>query len=204
MKKYFVLFVIALLNGAGTAQKSHWNIGVSSGVNISNLYGKDIENNSSKVGFNAGIWLEPQFNSSLALELGFYYSEKGTQWSDNQLIQELSLQYLQIPFLIKYYFWNSFSMAVGPYVGISLHENWKQNSSIQTLVPIVFPEIAPLDLGVEIKTQFYFTRRIYSTLQAEIGWMKVLENQGNGTDLNGSSHPKIYNLNFGINLGYQF
>ena len=126
MKKIFMALAMAVLSVPSFAQISsggfsldeeHLYYGVRVGFNISGISGeKNInEYSDSKAGMVLGgvIGLRVSNSAPVFLESGLYYSEKGGKRGNDKV----SLNYLEIPILIKYGFKVSDDISVIPMLG---------------------------------------------------------------------------------------
>lgn len=126
MKKFFMALAMAALSMPSFAQTSsggfsldeeHLYYGVRIGLNVSGISGDKgvTEFSDSKAGMVLGgvIGLKVSSSAPVFLESGLYYSEKGGKRGD----VKVSLNYLEVPILIKYGFKASEEISVIPFLG---------------------------------------------------------------------------------------
>ena len=126
MKKVLMALAFAALSVPSFAQTSsggfsldeeHLYYGVRIGLNVSGISGdKNItEYSDSKAGMVLGgvIGLRVSNSAPVFLESGLYYSEKGGKRGD----VKVSLNYLEVPILIKYGFKATEDISVFPFLG---------------------------------------------------------------------------------------
>ncbi len=103
-KRGTVLIMLAALlfmtNGIAQMQ-----IGPRAGLNIANLAGDDAdflgESLDSRTGFNGGIFFMYQFSDLFAIQPEAYYTMKGATLSINSVDLTISLDYIEVPVLLK-------------------------------------------------------------------------------------------------------
>jgi hypothetical protein len=137
--KTIILILVITLSQNSFSQNSVFNeaakdkiikIGLKSGFNITNLYGKypitgEVEADpKSKLGFNLGAFYEQKITDKIIFQPEMYLSLQGNRvvWAgDSEKIQQTpNLFYLNIPLLVKYEFLKKFSFEFGPQIGLIL------------------------------------------------------------------------------------
>lgn len=126
MKKFFMALAMAALSMPSFAQISsggfsldeeHLYYGVRIGLNVSGIGGDkgSTEYSDSKAGMMLGgvIGLKLSSSAPVFLESGLYYSEKGGKRGD----VKVSLNYLELPILIKYGIKATEEISVIPFLG---------------------------------------------------------------------------------------
>lgn len=104
MKKFFTVLFILLLFSSFTF--SQMQFGVKAGLNIANIGGSDADklvgrSLDSKTGFTGGVFFNYQFNNLFAIQPEAYYSMKGATYSEGGAKLTISLDYIEIPVLLK-------------------------------------------------------------------------------------------------------
>ena len=107
--------VQAQTNDSGNAQ-----IGVKGGVNFSNLYTEDVDDNNMLTSFNLGFYASIPVTSSFSIQPEFLYSRKGSELVyDNAFVTgkaKFQLNYIEVPVLAKINLTENFSIHAGPYL----------------------------------------------------------------------------------------
>lgn len=105
-----------------TTQKttsSESSFGIKGGVNFSNMYTEDVDDENMLTGFNAGIFAELPISNNIAIRPELNYTTKGAELKyDNALTTgagKFSLGYVELPLLLQAKLGNTFSLHVGPY-----------------------------------------------------------------------------------------
>lgn len=115
-----VLLLITLSTGA-FAQEA----GLKGGLNFSNLYVNNVDDENMKVGFNAGVYYKAQLVKQLAIQPEINYSLKGAEVIyDNTFLglgngkYRFNLSYVDVPVAIKVNPIGNFYVEAGPYVSL--------------------------------------------------------------------------------------
>ena len=202
MKKFFLSIVAAILAVPALAQYSSGGFSLSEssvyyglrlGMNVSTITGKYIDVDS-KVGMNLGavIGLRVSDTTPVFLESGLYYSGRGAK--------DLSLNYLEIPILIKYGVQVSDEIAVlpfiGPYFSLGVAGKYKYTD----------------DNGAKQKDSSYdFMRRPdmgfklgcgaeYNKLYLELGYQFGVADIAKDNPADEAAHTSNFFVNFGVNF----
>jgi len=106
--------------------------GIKGGINFSNLYVNEVDDNNVLTSFNAGIYTSLPLTSFIAIQPEFLYSRKGAELTYNNLLArgtaKFSLNYIEIPLLLKINIGN-LNVHAGPYVAYLLDANIKNVSA---------------------------------------------------------------------------
>ena len=141
MKKLLILFSILFLFSVMTF--AQMQVGIKAGLNIANLGGSDADNLvgqslDSKTGFSGGVFFTYQFNNMFAIQPEAYYSMKGATYSISGANLTVSLDYIEIPVLLKLIIPVEGSnikpsIFAGPAIGFNTTHKMKVEYSGQTL-----------------------------------------------------------------------
>ncbi len=115
MKKLFVA-IFALMVG-GTAFSQGLDLGVKAGVNFANI--SDVNDLSSKTGFQAGIFAGIKFTDKVAIQADVLYSQQGAEFDYGKF----DLNYVNIPIVLKYYLVQGLNIQAGPQFGFILDDD---------------------------------------------------------------------------------
>lgn len=140
MKHAIVLFVILSLFVCAApisakAQKTNsQTFGVKGGVNFSNLYLKDANDNKMLTGFNIGLFAKLPVSSTFAIQPELYFTTKGAQTTYNSTFINGTVQYnfnyLEVPLLFVVNITDNFNLHAGPYVSYMLNGKVKNKSNV--------------------------------------------------------------------------
>lgn len=137
MKKLILFFVGALI-GLPQVQAQTIDLGVKAGVNFANIDGDTEFDFKGKTGYHAGLVAEVLFSERFSLQPEFLYSAQGAKMelSGNELgipysfESTISIDYIDIPVLMKYYVIEGLSLELGPQVGFLVRGEQEYDISI--------------------------------------------------------------------------
>ncbi len=115
MKKLIVA-VITLFLGT-TAFSQEIDLGVKAGANFANI--SDVDNLSSKTGFQAGIFAGIKFTDKVGIQADVLYSQQGAKFDAGKF----DLNYINVPIVLKYYLFQGLNIQAGPQFGFILDDN---------------------------------------------------------------------------------
>ena len=121
MKK-IMLIVILFITSKTFAQ--NYELGAKGGVNISNFTGATWDNASAKslIGFHAGGFLSLFLGNNFAIQPEVLFSSQGAKYQDATSSQNLKVNYINIPVMLKYRFNNGYFIEAGPQIGFRQSE----------------------------------------------------------------------------------
>lgn len=140
MKKSIILlsasmFLVLTMNISGKAQNTDSpKVGIKGGVNFSNLYTDDAENNKMMLGFNAGLFAKLPVSNNIAFQPEAYFTTKGAEVTyNNDFVNgtaRFNLNYIEVPVLLVVNITDNFDISVGPYAGYLVSGTVKNSSNI--------------------------------------------------------------------------
>lgn len=105
-KKMALAVVTMVMVAAGYAQaQSNTRVGIKGGLNISNLYIDDVNDENARTGFHAGLYGQVFSTPAFALQTELLYSTKGSQAQYAGLVNQqvkFNLNYLDLPLLMVF------------------------------------------------------------------------------------------------------
>lgn len=122
MKKILVSLVLVILCSA-TLWAQGIGFGIKAGANISNTnissddYSLDTK---SKFGFHGGVFFTFMFSEKLGIQPELLYSTQGSEYDESSFDGKLTIDYVNIPVLLRYNINETFSVHAGPQFGILL------------------------------------------------------------------------------------
>ncbi|MGE0589352.1 MAG: porin family protein [Cyclobacteriaceae bacterium] len=123
--------VVALSLSSAYAQSPR--MGIKGGLNISNLYVDDVNDENSRIGFNAGFYGQPISSDVFALQTELLYSTKGSENEYDGFVDQnvkFNLNYLEVPVLAVFKLGNTTELHAGGYGGYLLGVNVKYSGDI--------------------------------------------------------------------------
>ena len=121
MKKLKISLVIALLAMASLVSAQSASVIIKGGLNMSNFYGKNLNDKNIKPGYHGGIGLDLEFVTNISLQTGLYYTSKGAEYTASipsgvgNVEYKVTANYIQLPIHVAY------KMEVKPGTRLFLH-----------------------------------------------------------------------------------
>lgn len=184
MKNLF-LVVIILLVTLTTVNGQSIDFGIKGGVNLANISGANIDA-GNKTGFHAGLILEVSLLETFAIQPELLYSTQGAKSASGD---DLSLNYLSVPILAKYYIVPAvLSIEGGPQFSFLIEDN----IDILDVVDDLNTDASNFDLGGAIGLGVKIPGGLFGQVRYIRGITTVAEN------------PDINNNLFQVSVGYRF
>lgn len=203
MKKIRLMLVLAVL-AVATVVSAQVSLGVKGGLNMSNFYGDELDNENVKIGFNVGLLADYEFSYNSAIQTGLFFTTKGFKYDSQALDYTENLMYLQLPVHYAYKLDVSPGTRVvfhaGPYVAYGVGGSRKAkvgNLSGEWDVDKIFGDGArqykPFDAGLGLGVGAEF-----GPILVDLGWDMGLVNISN------TENGNIKNQNAYLSVGYKF
>jgi hypothetical protein len=109
---------ITSLKGQSSDQ-NNIRFGIKGGLNISNMYTKDVQDNNTIMGFHGGLFLKLPITSVLSFQPELLYTMKGSELTYNSFISgkaSFSLNYIEMPLLAVINLTKNFNIHGGVYL----------------------------------------------------------------------------------------
>lgn len=94
-------------------------IGFKGGINFSNLYSDNVDDNNVLTGFNAGLYAKLPITKSFAIQPEVYYTTKGAELTYNNAIAngvaKFNVNYIEVPVLAVINLTENLNIHAGPY-----------------------------------------------------------------------------------------
>lgn len=136
---FVLLTSVSLVTFAQTTDSSKLKFGFKGGVNFSNLYTDDVEDNNVLTGFNVGLFARLPITQTFAIQPELLYTTKGAELEYNNAFvngtSTFKLNYLELPVLLVINVSENFSVHGGPYLAY-LIDGKATNDSQGTLFDI--------------------------------------------------------------------
>jgi hypothetical protein len=101
------------------AQENGPKFGIKGGVNFSNLYTDNVDDNNVLTGFSVGLFAKLPITGSIAIQPEIYYTTKGAEVIYNNAFVDgtarFKLNYIEVPVLLVANVTKNFNIQVGPY-----------------------------------------------------------------------------------------
>lgn len=134
LKKIGVSLLTALFISAAVPSQAQIQIGAKGGVNISQLSGLSIPDVKTQAyfGFHVGGYVTFHFGK-LALQPELVYSTQGAKLEQSTSSENLTLNYFNIPVMLKYYSQSGLFLETGPQLGFNTSAKFGQGDISQTV-----------------------------------------------------------------------
>lgn len=157
LKKITLAIILAL--GTSTIANAQGpdgtKFGIKGGVNLSNLYTEDVDDQNVLLGYNLGIFIEMPITSKVSLQPELLYTTKGAELKyDNAFAQgtgKFRLNYIELPLLLKLNVTEKFNLHFGPYAAYLIDSkitNEDANGNINFESDIDRDDLNKLDFGL--------------------------------------------------------
>ena len=114
VKAVMAIAVIAAANTASNAQMTH---GPVAGLNLANVSGDDVQDNSMRISFHIGYGVGFNLTDNISLNPQLLYSSKGAKFSAGDEDAPLNLNYIELPIWGRYNLESGLHFDFGPYIG---------------------------------------------------------------------------------------
>ena len=207
MKRMRIMLVVAML-AMVTAVSAQMNLGIKGGVNMSNFYGDELNDNNVKIGFHIGLAADYDFAYNSAIQTGLFFTTKGAKYSSSvgEVSGDVSVNpmYLQLPVHYAYKIDVSPGTRVvlhaGPYAAFGVGGKSKISGSLGSVGAETESDVFGDDgflkrfdagLGLGVGAEF-------GPLLLDLGWDMGLVN------IVDSSDGDLKNQNAYLSVGYRF
>lgn len=127
----FLTAAIAQEQRTSTETRMQPKIGIKGGVNLSNLYVDDVEDENMKVGLNLGVFAKFPVTRGFSIQPEILYSSKGSKVKYNNAVlgqgeYRFNLNYVEMPILAVFNLGKNFNIHAGPYAALLTSANIKR------------------------------------------------------------------------------
>ena len=137
MKNSKIILAALVLSFMGytnaNAQSNVTKFGVKGGVNFSNLYTDNADDENVLTGFNIGLYAKVPVTNSISIQPEVYYTGKGAEVVyDNVFASgtaKFKLNYIEVPVMLVANVTKNFNVQVGPYAGYLISGKTTNESS---------------------------------------------------------------------------
>ena len=103
--KIKIIAILLLLTMVGTSifAQSNSRFGIKGGVNVSNLYTKEVDSKNTIVGANVGLFLKLALNDNISIQPELLYSMKGAELTYSGFVtgtSKFALDYIELPVML--------------------------------------------------------------------------------------------------------
>jgi len=140
MKILMVALVLGLTqtsNAQETSKTSDVKFGVKGGINFSNMYTDDVDDENVLTGFNVGLFAKAPITSFIALQPEINFTTKGSELTYNNAFAQgkakFRMNYIEVPLLLVVNLTKNFNIHGGPYLAYLINGNVKNESDVNSL-----------------------------------------------------------------------
>lgn len=130
----FLAICLSITTTQAQDGKTTPSIGFKGGLNFSNLYTDNVDDNNVLTGFNAGLYAKLPITKSIAIQPEIYYTTKGAELTyDNAFASgtaQFNVNYIEIPVLLVMNLTDNFNIHVGPYAGYMVSGKTTNDSNL--------------------------------------------------------------------------
>lgn len=139
------------------------SFGIKGGVNLSNLYVKDVDDENVLLGFNVGMFAELPITSSISIQPELGIATKGSEVTYNNAFAEgatkFRLTYIEAPLLLRANITENFNIHFGPYAAYLINSkitNENANGATTSEEDLNEDDLNRFDLGLAAGFGFEF------------------------------------------------
>ncbi|MEQ8580613.1 MAG: porin family protein [Marinoscillum sp.] len=199
--KILFLASMCIFFTAANAQRA----GLKGGVNFTNLYVDDVDDENMKVGFNVGLFHRSDLSENFAIQPEFLFTQKGSEIQYDGFLggsgkYRFNLNYLEVPVLAVAKI-GGFNIHAGPYLGFLVGANVKDiddDGSLNDVESLDRDDFNTFDYGISGGIGFDFPDGILG-LRYNYGFVEIGQSgvAGQATENSKNSALQLY-------LGFDF
>jgi len=139
MKILMVALVLGLTQTSNaqdnmTSKTSDVKFGIKGGINFSNMYTDNVDDENVLTGFNVGFFAKAPITSFIALQPEINFTTKGSELTYNngfaQGKAKFRMNYIEVPLLLVVNLTKNFNIHGGPYLAYLIDGNVKNDSDV--------------------------------------------------------------------------
>ena len=136
-KLLFASLALGLMSISGIqAQEKTASFGFKGGLNFSNLYTDQVDDNNVLTGFNAGLYAKFPIAKGIAIQPEISYTTKGAELVYNNALangtSKFNVNYVEVHVLLVLNITDNFNVHVGPYAAYMVSGKTETDSNIFT------------------------------------------------------------------------
>ncbi|EJL75933.1 porin family protein [Chryseobacterium populi] len=190
---------------SSTSSASPVRFGIKGGMNVSSL-SKDegLDDQKSKIGFNAGVFANIPIASSFSIQPEVLYSQYGSKAdytvAGTKFSASSKLDYIAVPVMFQYNVIPNLYLEAGPEFGFMVSAKNKvknENTGDSSTSDNYKDDLQTFNFGIGLGAGYYFTDNIGITARYVAGLTDVAKDRPNGSDA-------VRNNVFQVGLAYKF
>ena len=197
MKKVFVLIAAAIVCMSASAQVQ---FGGKVGFDLTNFWGSDVEH-GMKPSYQVGLMMEYKMSPKFAIAPEVVFASQGGKYKaidlnffnlDIEKTVTFNTNYINIPVMLKYYVTPSFSVDLGPQLGVNVYSKYSIEGVDEAID--VKDNTKTVDFGVGLGGTYNLTNNAFVQARYTMGMTKVFD----------GDHNKEKNGNIQVAFGMKF
>lgn len=198
-----------LVLGAAIAMSSltfAQQFGIKAGMNVSSLSSEEgLSDQGSKIGFNAGVFMNAPLAENFSIQPELMYSQMGDKY--NQTIagttyaRSRHLDYVTLPVMFQYNATPAFYLEAGPEFGllVGAKNKFTNESTNNTIAESANykDDLNGFNVGIGLGAGYYFTPKVGLTARYVAGLTDIAKDRPSGSD-------SVKNNVFQVGLAYKF
>lgn len=137
-KLIFASLALGLMSISGIqAQEKTASFGFKGGLNFSNLYTDQVDDNNVLTGFNAGLYAKFPIAKGIAIQPEISYTTKGAELVYNEVgvkgTAKFKTNYIEVPVLLVMNITDNFNVHVGPYAAYMVSGKTSNDSNLNII-----------------------------------------------------------------------
>ena len=204
MKKLFLGAAIAMSSLTFAQQ-----FGLKGGMNVASI-SKDgtLSDTSSKIGFNAGVFMNAPLAENFSIQPEVLYNDLGskiTYGQNDNNSYSTNLGYISVPVMFQYNATPEFYLEAGPQFSFLVNANNKlkdgnNNILVNDWTKLAKDNLNTFDFGLGLGAGYYFTPQLGLTARYVAGMTKI----GKDDNVYGQPYKDSKNNVFQVGLAYKF
>ena len=204
MKKLFLGAAIAMSSLTFAQQ-----FGIKGGMNVASI-SKDgtLSDTSSKIGFNAGVFMNAPLAENFSIQPEVLYNDLGskiTYGQNDNNSYSTNLGYISVPVMFQYNATPEFYLEAGPQFSFLVNANNKlkdgnNNILVNDWTKLAKDNLNTFDFGLGLGAGYYFTPQLGLTARYVAGMTKI----GKDDNVYGQPYKDSKNNVFQVGLAYKF
>lgn len=150
---FSAIFLFGASQQASAQTNENARAGIKGGLNASNLYINDVDDENARIGFHVGLYGQIAASETVALQVELLYSTKGSNnyYSDGNFEQDVkyNLNYLELPVLAVFKLGEAVEFHLGGYASYLLNAKISSEGDLSNSVDDVDKDyLKSYDLGL--------------------------------------------------------
>ena len=189
-----------------STSSSDVRFGIKAGMNVSSLSNDEtLEDQGSKIGFNAGVFANIPVAESFSIQPEVLYSQYGDKYDyvvgGNRYSYANHFDYVTVPVMFQYNFIPNLYVEAGPEFGFMVSAKNKSknetNNDVLAESDNYKDNFNTFNVGIGLGAGYYFTDNIGLTARYVAGVTDIAKDRPNGSD-------SVRNNVFQVGLAYKF